>query len=89
MRLAEHVGDLSRPEAEDVVSAVFLSIRKNREFFPVPPGKAYLFRAVTHGAWRVHHYAWARYVVPMDRPGTGRAGNVHAERAGGGGAAVI
>ena len=62
VRWAQYIGCLSRPAADDVVSDVFLSIWTHR----APPGPGYLFRAVTHGALRVHGYAWARYVVALD-----------------------
>jgi hypothetical protein len=32
----------------------------------VPPGRAYLFKAVTNGALRVRRSAWARHVVALD-----------------------
>jgi hypothetical protein len=68
VRFAQFVGNLSRPAAEDVVSDVFLSVWKNRDYFKAPPGRAYPFKAVEHGALRVHQYAWARRVVAMDPP---------------------
>jgi DNA-directed RNA polymerase specialized sigma24 family protein len=64
--LAQYVGDLNRPDAEDVVSEVFLYLWRKRDLLREPPGRAYLFKAVTHGAIRVHQSAWARHVVAMD-----------------------
>jgi hypothetical protein len=68
IRLAQYVGDLNQPAAEDVVSEVFLWIWMHRDYFPAPPGPALLLHVVTRAALRVHRYAWARYVVAMDPP---------------------
>jgi DNA-directed RNA polymerase specialized sigma24 family protein len=66
LRLARYVGNLSRPEAEDVVSDVFLYLWRKRDLLKAPPGRAYLFKAVEHGAIRARTHAWARNVVAMD-----------------------
>jgi len=66
LRVAQYVGNLNRPDAEDVVGDVFLSIWKNRDYLKSPPGRAYLFKAVEHWALRKHLYAWERTTVAMD-----------------------
>jgi DNA-directed RNA polymerase specialized sigma24 family protein len=64
--IARYVGDLNRPDAEDVVSDVFLYLWRKRDLLKAPPGRAYLFKAVEHGAIRARTHAWARRVVAMD-----------------------
>jgi hypothetical protein len=66
VRVAQHVGELNRPDAEDVVSDVFLYLWRKRDFLKAPPGRAYLFKAVEHGAIRARRSAWRRRVVAMD-----------------------
>jgi DNA-directed RNA polymerase specialized sigma24 family protein len=66
IRLARHVGRLSRADAEDVVSDVYGWLWAHRAHLVTPPGLTYVFRTVKHGAPRWHRYAWRQRVIPMD-----------------------
>ena len=63
---ARFAGELTRPDAEDVVSTVFLWMWQHRDCLNPLTLRAYLFAAVRNGARRKHLYAWARFVVAMD-----------------------
>src|SRR5262245_15768412 len=52
--------------AEDVVQDVVLYMFEKRDYLEPGPLTAYFFTAVRTTAFRRRHYAWERYVVPMD-----------------------